>query len=101
MALTPLASPLTATGVGRLSVVPSPDWPCWLAPQHLTSPPAPTAQVWASPAVIAVTPLDSPLTATDVRRSVLVPSPSWPALFAPQHLTSPPAVTAHVWKYAA
>ena len=45
MAVTPLANPLTATGVERPFVVPSPNWPKWLHPQHLTPPPIVSAQV--------------------------------------------------------
>ena len=36
-------------------------------------------------------------TSTGVERSVVVPSPSRPSLFQPQHLTAPPVSRAHVW----
>ena len=36
------------------------------------------------------------MTSTGVLRLVLVPSPSWPLLFNPQHLTPPEVVTAQV-----
>ena len=37
------------------------------------------------------------MTSTAVVLSVVVPSPSWPSPFPPQHLIAPPASTAHVW----
>ena len=40
----------------------------------------------------------SPDTSTGVVRSVVVPSPSCPKLFRPQHLTPPVSVSAHVWE---
>src|SRR5438874_53966 len=43
-----------------------------------------------------VTPLLSPLTSTGTLLSVVVPFPSSPAPFCPQHLTAPPLVTAQV-----
>ena len=67
----------------RFSCVPSPSWPALLYPQHLTPPAAVRAQVCYSPAAMAVTPLDSPVTSTGVRRSVVVPSPSWPSVLLP------------------
>jgi hypothetical protein len=30
--------------------------------------------------------------------SAVVPLPSWPRLFLPQHVMPPPASSAHVWK---
>jgi hypothetical protein len=68
-----------------------------LLPQHFTPPALVSAQVWPPPAVIAVTPLARPVTSTGVLLSVVVPLPSWPAPLAPQHLTPPPLVSAHVW----
>lgn len=40
---------------------------------------------------------EMPVTVTGVRRLVVVPSPSWPLKFHPQHLTVPLVSTAHVW----
>lgn len=37
------------------------------------------------------------MTSTGVELSVVLPSPSWPTLFKPQHLTPPALVTAQVW----
>ena len=78
IAITPLASPLTATGVGLLVVLPLPSWPSKLLPQHCTPPPLVRAQVWEFAALIASTPLASPLTATGVGLSLVLPLPSWP-----------------------
>ena len=79
MAVIPLDSPLTSTGVRRsASSCRRPAGHSQLYPQHLTPPAAVRAQVWSYPAAMAVTPLDSPVTSTGVRRSVVVPSPSWP-----------------------
>ncbi|MFO0755352.1 MAG: hypothetical protein U0359_02605 [Byssovorax sp.] len=36
-----------------------------------------------------------PVTATGVVRWVVVPSPSWPLVFSPQHFTVPPWMSAH------
>src|SRR5690606_12607607 len=73
-------------------------WPQLLLPQHLTPPPLVRAQVWPSPAAIAATPLESPLTSTGTWRSVLLLSPSSPYSFEPQHFAPPLPVTAQVWK---
>ena len=44
-------------------------------------------------------PVESPVTATGVALSVVVPLPSWPKTLSPQHLTVPPVlVSAQVWK---
>src|SRR5438067_2271985 len=40
--------------------------------------------------------LDRPETDTGLCRLVVVPSPSWPEVFAPQHFTVPPVTTAQV-----
>jgi hypothetical protein len=46
------------------------------------------AQVCWYPAAMALTPLDNPTTLTGiVRDTMVVPSPSCPEVFAPQHLT--------------
>src|SRR5258705_4520727 len=39
----------------------------------------------------------SPATVTGVVESTVEPSPSWPTLLFPQHLTDPPVSTAQVW----
>ena len=50
------------------------------------------------PAETAATPEVRPVTSTGVLRCVFVPSPSWPTLLRPQHLTPPAVVSAQVWK---
>ena len=45
MATTPMDSPLTATGMVELLVVPLPSWPLELSPQHSTAPALFRAQV--------------------------------------------------------
>src|SRR5207244_2492391 len=50
----------------------------------------------ASPAAIAVTLLARPRTSTGVLLLVVVPLPSWPPSFQPQHLTCPAVVSAQV-----
>src|SRR5437879_7929288 len=89
IAVTPLLRPMTSTGKKRLLVVPSPSWPTKPPPQHLTPPTLVRAQLCSPPAAIAVTPLLRPTTSTGKKRLLVVPSPSWPAALAPQHLTPP------------
>src|SRR4051794_14941946 len=76
IATTPASSPLTSTGVELSVVVPLPSSPCWLEPQHLTAPAAVSAHVRSLPALIATTPLPSPITSTGVEPSAVVPPPS-------------------------
>ena len=77
-AWTPLPNSVTATGVRRCVVEPSPSWPLLLLPQQRTAPAVVRAQVWGPPAVRAWTPLLNPVTATSVSCGVVEPSPSWP-----------------------
>src|SRR5690348_715050 len=93
---TPVASPTTFTGVGRSIVVPSPNCPELLFPQHFTSPVSVMAQVWCPPVAIALTPCASPATSTGILRSRVLPSPTWPASLLPQHLSPPVSVNAQV-----
>src|SRR5271154_1954716 len=109
IAVTPLLKPLTAIGLMSQArpeqfsgpVVPSPSWPFPLKPQHSAAPVLFSAQVcWVSApvpaeALIAVTPLPRPLTATAVDLSVVVPSPTAPVVFSPQHSAAPVLPTAH------
>ncbi len=55
-----LASPLTATGVVLLVVVPLPSWPLPLLPQHFTVASFSRAQVWEPPAAISADAGQSP-----------------------------------------
>src|SRR5439155_9941770 len=86
----------TSVGVQRSVVVPSPIWPRLFFPQHLIDAAVVRAHVWYPPAEIAATPDVRPLTSTGSARAVVVPSPSWPKSFAPQHFTPPAEVRAQL-----
>ena len=75
-------------------VVPLPSWPKSFPPQHWTPPAPVSAQLWLPPPAMATTPLPRPTTSTGVVRCVVDPSPSWPPLLFPQHLTPPADVSA-------
>jgi len=92
---TPDDKPDTVTGVNRLVVVPSPNWPQLFLPQHRTSPATNTAHECEVPAETDATPDDKPDTPMGVDRFVVVPSPNWPAPLLPQHRTAPDPNTAH------
>ena len=97
MALTPLVSPGTSTGV-KLSVVELlPSWPYSLLPQHFTPPVVVSAQLPLVPDAMAVTPLLRPATPTGVKLVVVELSPSCPFSFKPQHLTAPSVVSTQRW----
>ena len=66
-------------------------------PQHETPPSGWRAQVKPPGAAMSSTTPESPLTAPAVSRSVLVPSPSWPALLVPHAWSAPSASTNRVW----
>src|SRR3990170_4719626 len=87
----------TSTAVVLPVVVPSPNWPPELDPQHLTPPVVVSAQLWANPAAAAATSLLRPDTSTGVVRFVVVPSPEWPLALEPQHLRLPAVVSAQPW----
>ena len=55
-----------------------------------------SAQVWNAPAATA-TALLMPLTDTGLVEPAVVPLPSCPSVFLPQHCTVPSAMSAHVW----
>jgi hypothetical protein len=104
-ASTSTGNPTTGAGVGRLIVVPSPSWPVLLLPQQATVPARDTAHVWGAVSMakdvlrIPVSIIETsarPDTGTGVGRSTVVPSPSWPPRFAPQHTAPRAAVTAQV-----
>jgi len=86
MAITPLSSPTTCTGVALLMRVPSPSWPKLFAPQQRTPPPAVRTQVWLLPPAMAAIPLVRPAISVGV-------GPPW----LPQHLTPPAVVRAQVY----
>lgn len=82
IAIAPLARPETATGRSLVLVVPSPNYPYSLSPQHLTASVSVSAQLWSPPAAIAFTPLTRPETSTGIELLVVVPSPSSPRQFS-------------------
>ena len=45
-----------------------------------------------------LTAVEMPETDTGVELDVVVPSPSWPSVFLPQHFADPSVSTAHEWK---
>jgi hypothetical protein len=98
----PTAPPrLIVVGVLRLVVVLSPSWPRLFRPQHLSAELActlPYAHVWASPSASILTTAPPESIVVGVLRLVVVPSPSWLALFEPQHWRSVLAGRyAHEW----
>jgi hypothetical protein len=56
-----------------------------------------TAQVTRPPAAMDETPVARPTTAVGVVRELVVPSPSCPESFLPQHVTPPVVVNAQEW----
>src|SRR5687768_17451006 len=98
IAVTPLESPETSTGVVLGVLVPLPSCPKKLLPQHLTAPVPLSAQLKEDPAATATYPLASPTTSTAEPFPTVVPSPNCPLAFAPQHFTPPTAVTAQEWR---
>jgi hypothetical protein len=55
-----------------------------------------SAHVWVPPALTATTP-ESPDTATGIDESVVVPLPTWPYEFRPQHRTEPPFMSTQTY----
>jgi hypothetical protein len=91
-----LQNPTTSIGVELLVVVPLPSSPSKFEPQHFVAPVLRRAQVCSSPALSSATPLCSPLTLTGIELLVVVPLPSSPSKFEPQHFAAPALVTAQV-----
>ena len=98
-------TPTTGVGVGRSVVVPSPSWPPPFMPQQLTDPSTNRAHDESDcpdPSDSSTT-LDKPRTTTGALCTLgaanpsLLPSPSCPELFPPQHRAVPSAKRAHVW----
>lgn len=86
-----------STGTWLSVLVPSPSCPEAFAPQHWTCRLGTIAQVVGSlPAAMANVPDDRPVTAVGVSRWVVVPSPTSPALFNPQHFAAPLVSSAQV-----
>ncbi len=78
-------SPVTVTGVREFVVVPFPSCPWVLSPQHWTVPPVMRAQAELPPMAMAVGVALSPVTVTGVGELTVVPFPSCPFVFSPQH----------------
>src|SRR5690349_4052242 len=93
-----LVIPVTAVGVRRLVLVPSPICPLELSPQQSTWPVVRRAQLCSAPPVTSTAGPGS-VTATGTSAFVRVPSPACPASLRPQQTTLPPARTAHPWRY--
>src|SRR5689334_14350859 len=91
--------PWTATGDGRACVVPSPSLPNTLSPQQATAPLTRSAHVCDRPAAIA-TASERPTTAVAVACGValVVPLPTCPTLFRPQHRTLLSLMSAQLWR---
>src|SRR5437879_1477008 len=91
--------PVIVTGVEELVVVPLPNCPKSFWPQHCAVPSLKSAQVWCHhPPVTATTPV-MPTTRTGGDEPVLVPSPSCPSAFRPQHRTVPSPRSAQACSY--
>jgi len=92
---------VTATGVYRSVVVPSPTCPYEFHPQQSAVPSVVTPQVWASPPAVMLVNTLPPLTATGIALSAVVPSPRIPEKFFPQQYATFDAVRAHACQYPA
>eukprot|EP00976_Prorocentrum_cordatum_P075128 1181792-Prorocentrum_minimum.AAC.1 len=99
-------SPMSPPPSPRLLLSSSPSWPLSFLPQHLSVASSSTAHVWPSPVDTWTTVRPVPKLTTgrlscisllSSPRWVLSPSPSWPSLFSPQHLSEASSKMAHVW----
>jgi hypothetical protein len=93
--------PVTATGVDAMVPVPkrpSPRPPNSPEPQQYVAPDESKLHVWYAPGLtLAYLPgVPFVLTATGTLRFVVVPSPTWPFAFNPQHKVAPAAVCPQV-----
>jgi hypothetical protein len=93
---------IPVTGVGERAgfgpVLLLPRAPLEFAPQHLIWLVSVIAQVTPLAVAMSFTPLPSPTTSTGTPElSEFVPSPRYSS---PQHLTAPPDVRTHAWRYA-
>jgi len=70
-------------GKGRISVVPSPSWPCPFAPQQYAAWLVVTPQVWLVPALSCAKD-KRPGTGVETCRLANVPSPTCPSPLVPQ-----------------
>jgi hypothetical protein len=93
--------PLIATGMEEPAVVPFPNWPQSFAPQHRAVPYPTSAQLWCHHPLVTALPYAIPATGTGVDELLVVPSPSWPNPFCPQHCTVPSRRSAQVCAHPA
>ncbi len=77
----------TEVGEGWLTMVPSPNCPRSFQPQQEVVSSERSTQVWCLPALITTAVSSPKSTVVDVFEDVSVPSPSWPWLLNPQHLS--------------
>ena len=97
IAMTPELKPETFVGELLFTNVPSPSWLELFSPQHCTAPVSKSAQVWFARIEIALTAERKPETPTGVSLCVVVPSPSWPFPFSPQHFRMLELKSVQVW----
>ncbi len=88
IAVTPEVRPATCIGEELSVVVPLPNWPFELLPQHFAAPDT-TAQAWPVLAAMAVTLDVRPVTWVAEDLEFVVASPSCPELLLPQHFAAP------------
>src|SRR5688572_9979945 len=99
---------MTPLPLAALSRGVSDPWPQQRAPPEVTAQDSDPA-VWGDarktlsphPAEMRTTLLCMPATSVGVVRATVVPSPTWPDSFAPQHFTAPVDSKAQVCRYAA
>ena len=89
---------LLKTGDVLLLVVPSPSWPSLFDPQHWIDRLSNNVHVWEFPDATAIAVRGVVmLTKTGTFLNVVVPSPSWPYEFSPQHISSESLSTTQLW----
>jgi hypothetical protein len=89
-------TPIAFAGMEELRAVPLASWPLAFAPQHWTVPAPVATHACCSPDAMAAAPLARPDTADGVEEFALLPLPSCPLAFAPQHSVAPEASTAQL-----
>src|SRR3989344_4588787 len=98
MLVTPDVNPSACTGTFELLVVPFPNWPFALLPQHLATPDV-TAQAKETPVPAPtprlLTPDVRPETCTGTEELRFPPFPNVPSPLLPQHVTAPAVDSAH------
>ena len=87
---------MTAAGLERLVVEPSPSWPSVLSPHARTVPSAFNAITCEKPEAMAMMPV-APATTLGVADASERPTPSWPDASLPQLRMVPSALSATLW----